>query len=183
MSNHSENGIATAIRVCAFIVITAGLLGFLFNLDGHSATLMIGVAFLASGIISGLLLLGFSEVIYLLQDLNSSGYRRSESAQIMSKTDTPAKSSAQSNVTPQQQETVHEFSADGFDKAGFLNHISSLERVSEMYNSVSQIAASNPNLFSQNILNQLQDCVDIERMYGKGSGKQSFLTKLRAYFG
>jgi len=187
LNNHSENGIATAIRVFAYVVIAAGVLGFVFNLDGKTATLLIGVAFLASGAISGLMLLGFSEVIFLLQDLNSGGYRRSEPTQSTAMAVTQAKPAVQANAAMQvnaamqHQEPIRKFSANEFDKTAFLNQISTLERVSEMYESVSQTAANNPNLFSQDIMNQLEDCVDIERMYGKGSGKQSFLAKLQAY--
>ena len=66
----TENGVAIAIRILALITIIGGLiLGFILGKDPYydEFSFALAVVYWAAGIVTGIILLGFAEIIRLLQ--------------------------------------------------------------------------------------------------------------------
>ena len=66
----TENGVASAIRILALITIIGGLiLGFILGKDPYydEFSFTLAVVYWAAGIVTGIILLGFAEIIRLLQ--------------------------------------------------------------------------------------------------------------------
>lgn len=66
----TENGVASAIRILAWITIIGGLiLGFILGKDPYydEFSFTLAVVYWAAGIVTGIILLGFAEIIRLLQ--------------------------------------------------------------------------------------------------------------------
>lgn len=83
IKNNTNNKIAMILRVVAIIEIVCsfifgGVLGDIFGIGYHGYDFNWGLFFgiLIAGFISGIFILGFAEIIQLLQDIKNSEYKK-----------------------------------------------------------------------------------------------------------
>ena len=69
-----------------------------------------------------------------------------------------------------------------FDAAQFLEMLQSCETSREMMDLVQRYAETDPDLFPDAIMEQLKGCMQLERMFGKGTGKTKILAILNEHF-
>ena len=101
----TENGVASAIRILALITIIGGLiLGFILGKDPYydEFSFTLAVVYWAAGIVTGIILLGFAEIIRLLQINATKEYKvyfdKMAFAQTMQKTAAKADTEASCNA-------------------------------------------------------------------------------------
>lgn len=101
----TENGVASAIRILALITIIGGLiLGFILGKDPYydEFSFALAVVYWAAGIVTGIILLGFAEIIRLLQINATKEYKvyfdKMAFAQTMQKTAAKADTEASCNA-------------------------------------------------------------------------------------
>ena len=70
-----------------------------------------------------------------------------------------------------------------FDVPSFMQALEQMETSRERGEYIKQLASVHPNLFTDEILQKVENSISIERMYGRGAGWRGLSKALKEYFG
>ena len=197
-----KNTIADAIKIIAVIDIVGWLIiGVALGRDTYGDFSFISMLiYWVVGLISCFILLGFAELIYLLQGIYNKASQIDDYCSLSLKESKTQTEKTQADIHEhlktdkdtaervedkgaQAKERINAaIQANAFDPAAFVSEISELENTKSMYDIVLETSKQIPDLFDSEVLNRLHDCVTMERMYGKATGKNSFIKKTKEYF-
>ena len=70
-----------------------------------------------------------------------------------------------------------------FDVDVFIENVTDYETVKEAVAYIKDTANANPDKLPPELLKQFDSCAQLERMYGRGSGKKNMISLLKEHFG
>ncbi len=191
------NNVNKVLAVIVFVFGTIGslLIGTTFGENTHNGFIgfvLFLIVFIMNAI-SAALIYSVGTIIELLNELRSS--MSALNSRIESTRDSIVHQSSYTSDTPitsqktalpsfpqaeASSESLH-MDASEFDKGYFISELDKFDNVLELNNFVVEVINQNPDLFSEDLKQDLEKSLHIAKMYGNAGGGESYKKKILDY--